>query len=556
MREHLQRLRMLARAYDSESLLVEAGMLEQAVIDAICTREDGWGGVQVLFRDLLLTAGRIYVADCDAETARSEWNAVLPLLDTLGRADLPHQVTARVPEGYLHYALDPRDYARAARTYVRDAGGQRARRAVVIGVRSIGTSLSGVVAAVTGSHLTLTLRPRGESGGRYIAADAVLMSRLRTWAAEERDMLIVDEGPGATGETLYCIGQWLRHLGIPDSRIMLFPSHTGGMGLAPPERRDWFATQVKFPPPADGERLNRVAQAFGFSAIESLSGGLWRRIIPGGASVSANVNHERLKYRARDARGDTYVLRYAGIGVCGQEVFERACSLALLGVGPDVAGFQQGFMAYRWQEGTVSARVPAPGSAFTRAVGGYLRARWNRFGTGKAAVPASLIPALRENACEALGADPPGLADAVRKLETLPEREAVIADARMQPVEWVETARGYMKVDAWDHGDGIRLPGPVDPAWDYAAAAVEFGWGESDMAAVLDRLSLPESSRHELQAAIAAYRAPYAACCLGEADIAAREVQDERDRRLLEHETQRYRKALKRELHYVRAVTC
>lgn len=552
VKEQLTRLRRLIQAGDTESLLVEAGMLEQGVVDALCVREDSWGTVQQMFRDLLLATGSGYVASRTGKAVRFEQESVLRALDTLERTELPVQVTARVPEGYLHYAIDPEDYARAAGEYVCHAGATRAEKAIVVGVRSIGTSLSGVVAAVTGSLLTLTLRPLGASGERRIVASEPLSIQMRGWIADGRDILIVDEGPGATGETLFCIGYWLRGLGARDSQIILFPSHTGGMGLAPQVRKDWFYAQRKYPPPGGSDRVNRTAAVLGFSVVESLSGGRWRDLVPGGASTPANVNHERLKYMARDASGSLYLLRYVGLGVWGEEAYERARSLASQGVGPEIAGFERGFMAYRWQDGMGARQAAVFSPSFWRAVAAYLNARWSRFGTGRAAAPESLIPALRENACEALGADIPGLAEAIGMLEDLPEHEAVIADARMRPVEWIEVRGGYVKVDAWEHGDGTRLPGPVDPAWDYAAASVEFGWGKRELGEILDRLPLQGSSRRELEKAVEVYRAPYAACCLGEADIAARETTDERDRQLLMCETNRYRSALQYALRQIR----
>src|SRR5690606_28658650 len=85
---------------------------------------------------------------------------------------------------------------------------------------------------------------------------------------------------------------------------------------------------------------------------------------------------------------------------------------------------------------------------------------------------------------------------------------------RLAPWEWLRTARGWLKVDAVDHGDGIHLPGPADAAWDLAGAWIEHELDDRDAEAIApDRESL---------AAARAYLAPYAACALGDAVLVAR----------------------------------
>ncbi|HET6567888.1 MAG TPA: hypothetical protein VFG50_07980 [Rhodothermales bacterium] len=545
--EQLRRLEYLVRTGDAESFLVEAGMLEQAVVDALAPVEDSWGPVQAMLRDLVGIAGACYVDSLAGGRTTAALDSALPLLAELARAGLPSTVTGSIPEGYLHYALDPRDYANAAADYLREVP-NRTREAVVIGLRSIGTSLSGVVAAVIGASRTVTLRPRGPSGSRYVATDELLSKRLRRWIEEGRDVLVVDEGPGATGETLYCLGQWLAALSVRGNRLVLFPSHTGGMALAPQERRDWFAVQRKYPPHVHGERMSRITALLGLSEPRDLSGGLWRGFVPGASDAAASVNHERLKYLARDEEGHRVLIRYAGLGIWGQETVARAERLAELGIGPAVHGSAGGFMAYRWQEGHLASDSETRSPAFLDGLRAYLGGRWGAFRTGETHSARSIIPALLENGREALGENPPGLRRAVKLLESMPETESVIADARLRPSEWMRNGGGYFKTDAIDHGNGTRLPGPVGAAWDFAGAAVEYGLCDSDVMSLIDGLRLGEPDRVGLRASVAAYRAPYAACCLGEADIAAREAGYGEDRRRLEREAARYTALLRREL--------
>ena len=56
--------------------------------------------------------------------------------------EAPPEIEVSVPEGFAYYALDPELYRTAARQFVRD---NAASRVAVIGIRSIGATLSSVV---------------------------------------------------------------------------------------------------------------------------------------------------------------------------------------------------------------------------------------------------------------------------------------------------------------------------------------------------------------------------------------------------------------------------
>jgi hypothetical protein len=535
----LDGLERLSRSGDAVSLLVQAGEVEQGILDALHPDRDGWSPVIKALRDVTLAAARAFLGASNGDRARAALSAV-------PRDSLPTRIRIKAPEGYLHYALDPAAYADSARRYAREAGGEQAARAVVLGIRSIGTSLSAVAAAALGTDRTVTLRPRGPSGGRTVEVDRELGARLESWFADGGDVLVVDEGPGSTGETFWCVRQWLRSMHVDDARIVLLPSGGGGMPLAPAERRDWFASARKFAPEPDPVRIRRIADQVGIGELKDLSWGGWRGEFNGGMDLPAAPNHERLKFRGVAADGSTCILRYAGLGRWGSEAVQRARVLAEVDAGPAVLGAADGFITLRWIEGHPARRTDADlPSAAVR----YLAARAGRFRAGTPADPRPLIVALEENAREALGDGCTGLADAVHRLESLPEREAVIADARLQAHEWIRGPKGIVKVDAIDHGAGTRLPGPVDSAWDLAGAAVEFGMED---AAVAELVRMCASAAGEdpraLADAVAAYRAPYTAACLSEATFARWEAGSDHEARVLDGEVNRYRTALASEL--------
>lgn len=546
----LRRLHAFLRAGDAEAFLVDAGELEQGVVDALCAERDGLGSVVRCFRRLLTAAGAAFLQARAGAPAGAALHEARVLLEELERHPLPPVVRLKAPEGYMHYALDPAAYADAAARYAAEAGTCRARQAVVVGVRSIGTSLSGVVAAALGSTRTLTVRPRGASGGRYVAADRTLCGELLGWLRDGADVLIVDEGPGATGETFRCVAAWLESLGVASGRIVLFPSHTGGMSLAPEERRAWFAGARTYAPPCEEGRAQRIGDALGLSGLEDLSAGRWRDVVPHAAATPAGVHHERRKYRAYAGDGAPFLIRYVGLGRWGRAAVERAYHLADLGVGPAVRGGAGGFLALAWIDGHPARAHASKTAAFREALGAYLGARAGAFPTGRPVDRAPLLEALVENTREALGVDdPPGLSAAVDRLVQLPEREAFIADARLQLHEWLRTGSGYAKVDALDHGDGTRLPGPADVVWDVAGAAVEFELGDEELARLVHRCAEARNESPPAWAVVVnTYRAPYAACCLGEVDLSAREAADPAGRMRFVRETARYRRLLAREL--------
>lgn len=537
-----------AAAGDAEGAYVEAGELEQGVLDALHAERDGWGGVEGLLRELSRATGAAYRASRAGAPADRFLLRALRLLEEVHRHALPEELMVRAPEGYIHYALDPVGYALAAVRYAAEVGRERAARAVVVGVRSVGTSLSGIVAAELAAERTVTVRPRGATGARHVAATPGLVASLHQWLQAGGDVLIVDEGPGATGETFHCVARWLRSLGVDSGRIVLFPGHLQPPGLASTGVREFFAGSRRYAPPDGDDRVERVCRRFGLSAPEDLSAGRWREVVPGARDAAAAPRHERLKYRARDGAGRRYLIRYTGLGRSGAEAATRAACLASLGYGPVVAGWEGGFLVTRWEEGRALSRECLASEPFGRTLAAYLSVRVSLFRTGTAADVAPLLGMLRENATEALGPRPEGMCAALRRLERLPPREAVIPDARLQAREWIRAPDRFLKLDAVDHGDGVRLPGPADPAWDVAGAAVEFGADAATVAGWIRSCGRrAPGGAAELARAVEAYRAPYAASALGEATFAAWEAEGE-ERRRSRREADRYARLLQREL--------
>lgn len=543
-RRELAELGHLAAAGDALNFLVRLGELEQAALDAVHSSEVGWTPLDAALRRALLGAAGEFLASERRPPRPAPLEAALAAVQRETER-LPSRLVVRQPEGYAHYALDPRAYARAAASYRAEAGPAHAARAVVLGVRSIGTSLSAVVAAAVGSAATATVRPRGPSGERLVRAGHAFVARLSSWLGAGGDVLLVDEGPGATGETFAAVAAWLRELGVEERRIVLFPSRGWGMPLAPPERVAWFERTRKYPPPLGDARPARIAERLRLGALDDLGAGRWREELPGAASFPAAPGHERAKYRAAGSDGAPVLVRYAGLGRWGTEALERARRLADRGAGPEPLGASDGFLVIPWVEGTPISPRTGRDPAFVAALGDYLTTRGEAFRTGHDVDRAPVREALRANAAEALGDAAPGLRDAILRLERLPAQEAVVPDARLQRREWLRTASGFAKVDAIDHGDGLRLPGPTDAAWDVAGAVIEFGLERAAAEALVRRCAgAMAAEAASLAEAVAAYLPAYAAVQLADAMLALHEAAAPLDRARWAREARRYRAAL------------
>ncbi len=539
-------LHRLARDHRATSFLVEVGRLEQAAVDASSAERDDTGAVERALRSASLAAGRALTAATLGQS-RQAMAAALDRVDSV-RAHLPAALELREPEGYAHYALDPLAYAEAARSYSRWAGA-RCSRAVVVGIRSIGTSLSAVVAVTLNTAASATVRPRGETGERHIRASERLSALVREAVEAGGDALLVDEGPGVTGETFECAARWLRRIGVPASRIVLFPSHDGAMPLAPESRRRWFRSTLRFPPPVADERMTRIAERRGWAPPIDLSAGSWRRKVPGAEELPAVPHFERVKARVPGDTGLGHMLRYAGLGASLDRWLHRAGVLGELVPGP-VEPTGSGFIVRPWVDGApVARRRELPGD-LAAAMVSYVGARADRLATGEPVDRDWWVRLLLENGAES-GAPSAALACAARALERLPQREAVIPDGRLQPWEWIRTPAGTLrKVDAMDHGDGLRVPGPTDGAWDAAGATIELGLHGPDARAFLHAASrergMPAGEEENVLSprALAAYRPVYAAACYGDAELAARESSDAEDRVRLRCEAAFYAAAL------------
>jgi hypothetical protein len=152
----------------------------------------------------------------------------------------------KTPEGFAFYGLSPEQYRRAARRWM-EVNGTRGD-VIVIGIRSIGTTLSRVVTEelVVGGIAArrCTVRTEGHPFSRTV--------RLPEWIERgAAAYLVVDEGPGMSGSSFLAVGAELQKRGVGRERIHFFPSHDGLPGNAASAQAlaEWkqFARWVELP---------------------------------------------------------------------------------------------------------------------------------------------------------------------------------------------------------------------------------------------------------------------------------------------------------------------
>lgn len=517
--ELLAALRAAFRLLESEphnnhaavAALVRAGELECALADL---RSDA-----ARFAERLTDAAAGYLCGAPIETAAAR------VLETLGRANLPANLSIRPFEGFAYYALHPLQYAAMAG----DFPGTRpeCRCAAIVGIRSIGTALSAVVAAALRAHGVacdrITLRPTGHPYSRELHLSNAEASWLEARRQAGAEFLVVDEGPGRSGSSFLATAEALEACGIEAERISLLCSHAPDPAslVAEDAANRWLRFRA-FSPAPDSRLLPRDADL-------DLSGGAWRSFFYSDSAAwpSSWRSTERLKFIS--ACGQS-LLKFEGLGRYGESVLQRSSLVAGAGFGPscecDLAGFVRCNMV---------AGRPAVGELDRETL--HRLADYCAFRVRQFASPNSDVTELQRmasfNLQQILG---------VPLDVTLPIIHSVIADSRMMPHEWLRTPSGLlMKTDAASHGNDHFYPGPTDIAWDLAGAIVE--WRMSPAAAAEFVVNYAAQSGDDASTRISQYTAAYLAFRIGFLDMASQSAADgERSR--LERDANAYRSLL------------
>ena len=442
--------------------------------------------------------------------------STLPLLNSIQYSG---NISISTPEGFAYYALHPLDYADlVSKTELNE------QRAFVVGVRSIGTTLSAIVTAKLRSQdiaaERITVRPAGHPYDRSCDFDFVQRERIAAALAAEAVFLICDEGPGRSGSSLLSVAEALERAGVPTSRIRILCSHSpDGRQLC---GRDAERRWNRYRSAATGMTTRLPSDAGDF-----LGGGEWRRhlIATGQQWPGFWPQMERLSYLSGDGKS---FLIFEGHGSYGAAARERSRALTAAEYIPEYVGQEQGFGRYRIPK-TISAGADA---ALLETLAEYCGWRAREFRVS-AADSSALEEMTRLNHERELKTD---LTDF-----HLPVEQPCICDSRMHPAYWVCSRAGkWLKLDAALHGDDHFFPGPCDIAWDLAGVIVE--WNLSEAARDLFLSAYERCSGDCARRRVEAYETAYATFSLAWSAMAAASMDECEEQCRLLADRQRYRK--------------
>ena len=518
--------------------LIFAGQLEQAAQDAElrcapnCQR-------------LTATAAEAFVEALDtsgsSRFAKGKLITALSALRAASASEARVPLNLKTPEGFAWYALYPEAYVQCARQWMQE---HAARRIVVIGIRSIGTTLAAGVAAALrhgGREMTvLTVRPTGHPFARRTALPRDHYLRFD-------HAIIVDEGPGLSGSSMASVGRALSEQGVSRQSITFFPGHQHGPGpqSSANVRRWWTSVQqvalpwheIHIGAFAPMERLREsaanVLNCTSTGELIDLSAGKWRAHDPASNSALGFAPvFEQPKYLARDPSGKALLLKFAGFTVMdsaphgtllsgAEHQLRRLHTLAAAGFTPRPAGSIDGWLMLPWIRGRRLTRDDARNSVLHR-IAAYV--------AGSAEPPLSspeaadafnrLRTILLANGEQLLGqaaADRlAGLADLIApQVQSLNIK--AYGDGRLAPHEWIDIGDKILKLDAAGHSRDHTVVGRQSLLWDVAGVAIEW---QLEHQATCD-LAVAIGVRGASHAAVSFYCAAYAAFRAGLAHMCA-----------------------------------
>lgn len=469
-------------------------------------------------------------------------------------------VRIHVPEGFAFYAVLPEQYRAAAHRWA-DEHATGPRGVLVAGVRSIGTTLSAVVAAALRARgfrvRRVTVRPAGHPFAR----------RAEGRVPRAAHGIVVDEGPGLSGSSMLATADLLRRSGV-DS-VDLFPGHGSGPGAAASAgaRRRWQShrtyaadRETRGPEGRDlaGLLWNGIEALRGDEPVgcEDWGGGAWRARLYGEPSLwpAAPRALERPKLLVTGRSGRRVLFKFGGLataprgrGSMADALARRLAALAPGGWAAPPLGVALGFVAQEWVAG-----VPCSASGATAEtldhVAGYAAA------SARGPLPprdaeearARLLETVRVNVTEALGEDAARAAlDIVDSSRPPPAAIPGAGDGRMAPHEWIRTSEDrVLKTDAGGHDLDHTWVGRQPLLWDTAGALLEWDLHGGAASRFLDALEARSGIRAREH--LAGYLIAYTAHRLGQSRLFAEVEREPLERGIQERAFGRWRDTLLR----------
>ncbi|HZQ18399.1 MAG TPA: hypothetical protein VFA90_06730 [Terriglobales bacterium] len=486
--------------------LIQAGELEAALADVgVPDVSDAMAITDALAQRLC--AGQVETGD---------------LANLAGIIQAPENLSVSPPEGFTYYALHPLDFVNAGEQI-----SNCSTNYAVLGIRSIGTTLSAVIAAEMsrlGKKVSrITVRPQGHPYSRI----TIFSPREQAWIAEQQSrsaqFVIVDEGPGRSGSTFLSVAEALCRAGIAADQIVVVgsrefdPSSLCAQGAAERWQRFRFVTAPS--------SLSRR-----FTGFRYIGGGDWRQHFCDGELnwPESWTQMERFKVLSADR---SHFIKFEGMGRIGKEARDRAFALAKAGFSPVVSDIGDGFLSYATINGKSLQRRDLNAEVLEN-IARYCTFRAAEFSCTaprESELEQMLIHNVREEFGREIKVDP-GL---------LSLHGPVLADGRMQPHEWIASSGKIIKTDAVSHGDNHFFPGPCGIAWDLAGTIIEWDLGTAATEFLVARFQQLSGANASLE--LDAYILAYCVFRLGFCKMARSTVQGTAEELRLHIAYQRYR---------------
>ncbi len=519
LRAELLRITSQALQDDLIACLLRAGELETAL-------SDGPASLAACQQAALLTNlfadGLVHCDSSDhALDGRRLVSSALAILDQIHHS---RTLSVSIPEGFAYYAIHPLDYADLAQRVTIDSPS-----ALVVGVRSIGTTLSAVAAAklrqLGVAAERMTVRPVGNPYDRICQFESMQRTTIGRELAGGADFLVCDEGPGRSRSSLLSVAEAMEREGVPRSRIVVLCAYEPDVSklCAPDAVQRWGRYRV-----ASAGMTRRLPA----DAEEYLGGGGWRRkFIPADDPWPAVWPElERLRYGSANGRT---LLTFEGHGHYGAAVRDRNQALADAEFGPAHFGQEAGFGRQLVRQGIATQAKDCPAELLTH-MAQYCAWRAREFAVADADESA-LETMAQLNFEREFGSAPAGI--------RLPVEYPVVCDGRMMPQEWLRTPDNRcLKLDAAIHGDDHFFPGPCDIAWDVAGIVVE--WELTAAAREFLLAQYRQVSGDDVSLRVHSYELAYATFRMAWSRMAAGSTGDREEEARLLHDYRRYRQFL------------
>jgi hypothetical protein len=431
--------------------LILSGMLEQGLADdpELSSATAGIAqGINVSAAALSDWWADRVVAPADAVGA--------PVRPSLDGSAVPLSIV--VPEGYLFYALFPELYAQVGRDMARESS---EIRYVVVGVRSIGTSLSAALAAGLRAAGCLvvrhTVRPIGDPFDRKVVISPKVQTEWREASERGSRFVAVDEGPGLSGSSLASVVQAFHRTGVsPDQIVIVCANPPGSLPQAGSEvQAIWQTTAFHSVQPVSERLLTECIPTLLSSACNTrlqldrdLSWGAWQEKVP-----SLLPLFERRKLLLRDQKGGQVVAKFVGFGAWGAHKAAGSRRIAERGLAPPFRGYAHGFLVQDWVEGPLPGTVAKSNGPelLDAAATYYAGLRRDTSPSSNAIDLAELVTTVDEIRDAWFGVGGFGDLGPMLQAAAAGTPRTCEGDQRPEPVEWRRSGHRILKCDTADH---------------------------------------------------------------------------------------------------------